>query len=291
MFKKYKLYLIFIILVILGFIFYPNRIFVKNYFLNFKKIDLPKEISQNEASFSSADLGISDNNQDNVGAFHETSVCNDVNINDDDQTSPNPPKDNVLKQETLPAGRQVNLKVPFTIQSPDQKWDEVYKEGCEEASILMVYSFLNNKSIAVDSAMKDIGNMINLQNEIFGGQYNLSATTTAYIANKFFELQSEIVILKSIEDVKRIVSNGNPLILPTLGRELKNPNFKEPGPIYHMLVVKGYTKSGDMITNDPGTRKGKDYLYNPQILFNAIGDWDYNTQGPNANIKVGIILK
>jgi hypothetical protein len=81
------------------------------------------------------------------------------------------------------------------------------------------------------------------------------------------------------------------LILPTLGRELQNPNFKNPGPIYHMLVVQGYTKSGEIITNDPGTRKGKDYLYNPEILFNAIGDWDYNIESPNANIKVGIILK
>lgn len=278
--KKYKIYLIFIILFILGFVFYYNRITIKEYFLNSKSINLPQEQSFNDVSSSSADLEISDSDiaNDNIEMIHESSL----QINDN-QTSPNP-REQEIKQE-------INLKVPFTIQSPNQKWDEVYKEGCEEASILMVYSFLNNKSITVSSAMSDIGSMINLQNEIFGGQYNLSATTTAYIASKFYGLQSEIVVLNSIEDVKRIVSNGNPLILPTLGRELQNPNFKSPGPIYHMLVVKGYTKDGLIITNDPGTRKGKDYLYNPQILFNAIGDWNYNTESPNANIKIGIILK
>jgi len=274
--KKLKALFIFITLITSGFVFYFNRVKIKEFFINTKSVDLPIEQSVNDLSSSSADLG----DDDNVETIHESSVQNE---NIDNQTPPNP-REQEIKQE-------VNLKVPFTIQSPDQKWDEVYKEGCEEASILMVYSFLNNKSITVDSAMKDIGAMINLQNEIFDGQYNLSATTTAYLANKFFGLDSQIVQLKSIEDIKSILSSGNPLIIPALGRELKNPNFKSPGPIYHMLVVKGYTKSGEIITNDPGTRKGKDYLYNPQIFFSAIGDWDYNTQNPDANIKVGIILK
>lgn len=281
--KKIKICIGFIILLTGGFVFYFNRVSIKEYFLNSKSVNLPQEQSFNEVSSSSADLVISDNKQDNVGAFRETPVRNDANSNDDNQTSPNP-REQQIKQE-------INLKVPFTIQSPDQKWDEVYKEGCEEASILMVYSFLNNKSITVSSAMKDIGDMINLQNEIFGAQYNLSASTTAYIASKFYGLQSEIIILKSIEDIKRIISNGNPLIIPALGRELKNPNFKSPGPIYHMLVVKGYTKSGEIITNDPGTRKGKDYLYDPQILFNAIADWDANKMSPDASQKVGIVLR
>lgn len=276
--KVSKILIIFIALVLVS-IFYFNRVAIKEYFINSKKVNLPKEQSVNDVSSSSADLGDDNNKNDSVEMIHESSIQTNEN-----QTSPNPREDNILKQE-------INLKIPFTIQSPDQKWDEVYKEGCEEASILMVYSFLNNKNITVSSAMKDIGDMINLQNEIFGGQYNLSASTTAYLANKFFGLQSEIVILKSIEDIKRIVSGGNPLILPTLGRELKNPNFKAPGPIYHMLVVKGYTKDGIIITNDPGTRKGKDYTYNQDILFNAIGDWNYNIGAPNANIKVGIILK
>ncbi|HNZ86537.1 MAG TPA: C39 family peptidase [bacterium] len=276
--KRYKIYLIFLILIIFGFILYFKRIAIKEYFINSKKVNLPEEQSVEDISSFKVDLKDDNDKNNSIETIHEPSIQKSDSI---ESTN--------LHTETTK--QEINLKVPFTIQSPDQKWDGVYKEGCEEASILMVYSFLNNKNITVDSAMKDIGAMINLQNEIFSGHYNLSATTTAYLANKFFGLDSQIVQLKSIEDIKSILSNGNPLILPALGRELHNPNFKSPGPIYHMLVVKGYTKDGAIITNDPGTRKGKDYIYNSDILFNAIADWDYNIGTPNANIKVGIILK
>ena len=37
-----------------------------------------------------------------------------------------------------------------------------------------------------------------------------------------------------------------------------------------MLVVKGYTKDGKWITNDPGTRRGADYVYSNDVLMNAI---------------------
>ncbi|HNV97008.1 MAG TPA: C39 family peptidase [bacterium] len=278
--KKIKIYIIFSTLIILGFIFYPQRIKIKDFLITPKNVNLPVEQSLNDLSSLSADLEINDNNNDSAEMIHESSIQNNDNVT----MSPNPRTDNIIKQE-------INLKVPFTIQSPDQKWDEKYKEGCEEASILMVYSYLKNKSITVNSAMSDIGKMIDLQITKYGGQYNLSASTTAQLANQFFGVNHELVEIKSAQDIKRILSDGNPLILPTLGRELYNPNFKSPGPIYHMLVVKGYTKDGIIITNDPGTRKGKDYTYNPDILFNAIGDWDYNIESPNANLKIGIILK
>ncbi len=281
--KASKIYLLIIFLVIFGFVIYNNRIFIKDYFSNSKKTDLPQEVSKDETLSSRADLESFNNKQDNnVEAFHETPSGDDVYSNDNNQTPPNPRQQ--IKQE-------INLKIPFTIQSPDQKWQEPYEEGCEEASILMVYSYLNNKNITIDSAMKDIADMVDWQSDNLGGHFDLSASTTAYLANNFYNLSFEMIDLKSIDDIKKILSSGNPLILPTLGRELKNPNFKSPGPIYHMLVVKGYTKDGFFITNDPGTRKGKDYLYNFSVLFNAIGDFDYVSKSPNANKKVGIILK
>ncbi|MDD4289697.1 MAG: C39 family peptidase [Patescibacteria group bacterium] len=278
--KKIKIYISLAILIILGFIFYFQRVKIKEFFTNSKSVDLPVEQSLNDLSSSGADLRIHDDNNDVPETTHKSSIEKSDNV-----TIPTNPHDtNIIKQE-------INLKIPFTIQSPDQKWDEKYKEGCEEASALMVYSYLKNKSITADSAMSDIGKMIDLQITEYGGQYNLSASTTAQLANQFFGIKYELVEIKSAQDIKRILSDGNPLILPTLGRKLQNPNFKIPGPIYHMLVVKGYTNDGIIITNDPGTRKGKDYTYNPDILFNAIGDWDYNIQAPNENKKIGIILK
>ena len=298
MFKARTIYLFLIIIIVLGFVFYYNRVVIKDYFSNLKKVNLPQEISYDDIASSGADLGEGNNHVNSVETLHATSLPEDINNKNNNQQSANPRTDKVLKTEALPTlptgqagGRQVNLKVPFTIQSPDQKWNEPYKEACEEASILMVYSFLKNKPITVETALRDLSQMVDMQMNDFGGHYDLSASSTTQLAKKFFGLNYELIEIKSVEDIKKILSSGSPLILPTLGRELHNPNFKTPGPIYHMLVVKGYTKDGLIITNDPGTRKGKDYTYNSNILFNAIGDWDYNIESPNANKKVGIILK
>jgi hypothetical protein len=40
-----------------------------------------------------------------------------------------------------------------------------------------------------------------------------------------------------------------------------------------MLVVRGWTKEGMIITNDPGTKRGEGYLYEPDVLINAVHDW------------------
>jgi len=56
---------------------------------------------------------------------------------------------------------------------------------------------------------------------------------------------------------------------------LNNPNFKQPGPIYHMLVIKGYN-SWEFITNDPGTRKGNSFKYPYSTLINAVHDWNHD---------------
>ena len=49
-------------------------------------------------------------------------------------------------------------------------------------------------------------------------------------------------------------TRGVPVLLPAAGRLLRNPYFSGQGPLYHMLVVKGYTRDGKIITDDPGTR-------------------------------------
>ena len=84
----------------------------------------------------------------------------------------------------------------------------------------------------------------------------------------------EVKYIFTIEDIKREVAAGHPVILPAAGRLLPNPNFRQPGPIYHALIVKGYMRDGRIITNDPGTRNGKDFLYKPEALMNALHEWN-----------------
>jgi uncharacterized protein YvpB len=75
--------------------------------------------------------------------------------------------------------------------------------------------------------------------------------------------------------IKDELANGRPVIVGAAGKILPNPNFRNGGPNYHMLVVIGYDKNG-FITNDPGTRKGQDFRYSFSDLFNAIHNWESN---------------
>ena len=56
-----------------------------------------------------------------------------------------------------------------------------------------------------------------------------------------------------------------------------------------MLVIKGYTKNG-FVTNDPGTRRGASYPYSFNVLYNANGDWDHDTESVNQTKKMIIVV-
>lgn len=72
--------------------------------------------------------------------------------------------------------------------------------------------------------------------------------------------------------MKRALAKGQAIIVSAAGKDLKNPHFVAPGPLYHMIIVKGYTADGNFIANDPGTRAGADYLYDQQLLMDAMTD-------------------
>jgi len=273
MFKKYKISFLLTILIILGFLFYNNRVVIKEYFFEPEKIELPEEIKFEDfhGDIIEEDLILEDKDVD--VEFVETQGIASSPVNENNNVE------------------EINLAVPFTIQSPDQKWELPFKEGCEEAVILMVYNFLNDKQITINSALNDIQEMVDWQIENYKGHFDLSATTTAELAKNIYGLDTKIIELSSIDNIKEVLKTGYPLILPCAGIELKNPNFRQPGPLYHMLIVKGFTKDGLIITNDPGTRKGKDYVYQPDVLWNAIADWNKEIKNPDQNEKVGIIIK
>jgi hypothetical protein len=75
-----------------------------------------------------------------------------------------------------------------------------------------------------------------------------------------------------------------------LFRLLGNPNFTSPGPLYHNLVLVGY--DGDnIITNDPGTKRGEGYVYNINILYNAIHDFPGKPEDIESGKKAMIVLE
>lgn len=170
--------------------------------------------------------------------------------------------------------REFNLDVPFTTQSPFAEWTEQDNESCEEAAALIVHYYWQNKTFTKDVAKSELQTLVDFQNERYGKYKDTTAEETAQLIKDIWGYQRVDVRYDiTIEDIKKEVAQGRPVIIPAAGRLLGNPNFRRPGPLYHMLVVRGWTENM-VITNDPGTRKGEEYQYEPDVLHNAIHDWN-----------------
>lgn len=171
---------------------------------------------------------------------------------------------------------EVNLDIPFTSQAPHQNWDLPYQEFCEEASVLMAASYVKGETIAgPDDADRKMIAIKDFEEKKLGFFKDTTAEETATILKQFYGIEKiEIIFDPSEQSLKKALAQGKAVIVPAAGRELGNPHYKRPGPLYHMLVIKGYTKTGDFITNDPGTRSGANYVYKPSVLLEAIHDWN-----------------
>lgn len=198
--------------------------------------------------------------------------------------SPSPEVEMVLPAE-------VNLKIPFTSQAPNKNWSMPYQEFCEEASMLMVASYINKQPIVDPAdAEKKLLALRDFELKKFGYYEDMTAAEVAVILREYFNLPKvEVVSDPTSTQIKTALAAGKAVIMPAAGRQLGNPNFQTPGPLYHMLVIKGYLKNGDFITNDPGTRKGADYSYKAETIMQANHDW--NGGNVEAGKKVMIVVE
>ena len=233
---KKKLLITTILLLIIG-AFFISRIKIKNYVFELFKPDIP--IAQEYVEIP--------------------------------QNEPNIEQETVIITE-LPT--EYNLNVPFTSQAPFADWNALFKEACEEASPLMIHYFYTQKQFTKQLATDEILSMVDWQMDKWQGHFDLTTYETKEMILDYFNYDKvEIINEPTIDDIKKHIVAGRPVIVPAAGRELNNPFFKPPGPIYHMLVIKGYTKP-HFVTNDPGTYRGEDFTYTYDTLMNAIHDWN-----------------
>lgn len=183
------------------------------------------------------------------------------------------------------------LAVPFMSQAPHANWDMPYQEACEEASILMVAGYYRGDRGAYDPDEADrmILDLIDFEEGSLGYPADVTVEEAAKTVEAYDEgLSAEVLPVTDAEDIKRLIAQGIPVIVPADGKTLPNPNFRNGGPVYHMLVVVGYA-DGKFITNDPGTRLGESFLYNEEDLFASIHDWN-GGDVPNGD-KVMLVIK
>jgi len=236
-----SVYVILLILIILGLIFYFDRVRIKEYFQERRKEPTPEVVSLEE---------IEKTKEEKEEAIEEEKA----------------------KKIIIPD--QINIDVPFTSQAPYADWSEPWQNACEEAALMMVHHFWQGKkSFTEEEASQEILDMISWQEKNYGGHFDLTAEQTAQLARDYYSIKNiEVVYDPTIEDIKKEVAQGNPVIVPAYGRMLDNSNYTQPGPIYHMLVVVGYTPK-IIITNDSGTRKGDEFQFSYENFYDAIHDW------------------
>ncbi len=217
----------------------------------------------------------------NQGGTHQNSrqqTTDEVSTQDPTKNSeilsgtrePNP----VEKTPNISLPDSVNLDIPFQPQAPFGNWNLPYKEACEEAAAIMVDAFFNNSLLTPEKMKSEILRLVEWEKNTLGHYEDTNAAEIARSLKEHFGRKDvEVLYEYTLDDIKKAVSNGYPVIMTLAGRELKNPYYRAPGPIYHAVVVKGYVND-KFITNDPGTSHGHDYMYDTQILINANHEWN-----------------
>lgn len=189
------------------------------------------------------------------------------------------------------ADQSVLYNVPFTSQAPTGNWKDIrQQDGCEEASSLMAVKWARGENLDSSKTESVILDISAYEQNHYGSFQDTSAKDTLVrIINGYFNFK-KAVLKENINtgDIKKELYKGSIVIIPANGQQLGNPNYTAPGPDRHMLVVVGYdAKTGEFITNDPGTRKGKNYRYAESVMEGALRDYPTGNHLP----IVGVVKK
>ena len=205
----------------------------------------------------------------------------------------------IVAAEETPAKIKVNKTilldaVPFTAQAPFGNWaDQRQQNGCEEASALMAVKWARQQNLTKEIALKEITKLADWLKKKHGESRDSSAQDTVnWIFKEYFKYDK--ISLKrqaTINDIINELTKGNLIVAPMNGRLLHNPNFTQPGPPRHMLVIRGFDPlKKQFITNDPGTRNGQLYRYDYNILYEAIRDYPSGYNKPIKKLEKNIII-
>lgn len=193
-----------------------------------------------------------------------------------------------VKELSVAGGRlaRLNLDVPFTSQAPEKNWDQPWQDACEEAAVLMLDAYYKGYGLSPLFARDEILKMVSWEEEQ-GWGYSIEMAKVERLFQKWWRGQSKIINHKSkiitnptVQEIKQSIANGHPVLVVADGHALPNPYYRGDGPDYHALIIRGYTEDA-FVTNDPGTWRGKNFVYKYEELMRAIHDWN------NGEVKRG----
>ncbi len=167
----------------------------------------------------------------------------------------------IPKAEILNVDNSVIQDVPFTPQAPLGDWsDPKQQDGCEEATALMAYAWVNNSPLAPEEARDMIVAMSNWEEQNFGYYIDTSINDTAErLMKSYLGLDVQVVSNEAtLTDIKQTVLAGKLVALPINGQLMQPFYYTPPGPERHMILIVGYDPGRDIFTaHDPGTSQGQ----------------------------------
>jgi hypothetical protein len=175
-------------------------------------------------------------------------------------------------QSDLPS--EINLPVPFFSQAPDANWGIPWQEACEEAASTLAVYYATGKPLSIEQFRADILGLVEWEKKAFGTYVDTTVDQTAQMIRGYFGFSDfEIVDNPTVDQMKRFLANGSVIVAPFSGKDLNNPFYSNGGPIYHMMVIRGYDPQ-NFITNDVGTKRGENFIYSYALLMETMHDWN-----------------
>lgn len=172
-----------------------------------------------------------------------------------------------------------DLKPAFASQAPFGNWGLPYQEACEEASMIIVAKYFKRENLNKQIMDEEIKKLVDWEKKNLGYYEHTTIEEVKNILEDYFNLKAEVSNEVEVERIKHELFKGNLIIVPCSGRDLPNPYFKQPGPVYHMLVIRGWKKD-KFITNDPGTKNGEGFAYKYEDLIKAIHNPPFSGSEP-----------
>ena len=182
------------------------------------------------------------------------------------------PPETPAEEKALPPS--MNLNVPFTSQAPEKIWTQPWQDACEEAVILMIDAYYKDLTLSISYAKEEIIKMVAYEEEK-GWSRSIEIEKIQSLFEDYLKTEKSVKLVEdpTIEEIKKYIARGVPVYVVVDGKVLPNPNFRNGGPEYHALVIRGYTET-EFITNDPGTQFGENFKYKYQDLMDSIRDWN-----------------
>ena len=168
---------------------------------------------------------------------------------------------------------QEEASLPFTTQAPLGMWEAPWSDYAEEACVWMAMKWVKNEEFesiySTADELKEIGAW---EQKTFGTSALTDIPQTLQIIVSYFGHQNAFLSGEiNEESLQAYLEGGAVLIVPVNGQILANPNYGDPAPEHHMILLYGATDMA-YIANDPGTRRGEAVEYDKQKILEAIQD-------------------